>query len=421
MIIPTHSKRTPPPPQQGTFSLRLTPAGPLLAVFAASLLLIACPSPGGGETTNPSVTPVTAPKTYTTTVSGTVTASPPGESSSINLPGAKVSALTTPPSPANKPTTAGPDGRFTLEVKHPGTFQLKVENTCYDPFTSAPVSASADGSHNAGAISLTLKPEPTGTARYSITQKSPGSYKLTVKECVRAIGNNEFSAVGTIITNVAAAEGVAFADRNKMITELALPSTLRSIGEKGFSDHGDMSGTFTIPRNVETLAKEAFRNLGSATAVPTVVFETGSKLTTIGDSGFLQSSLNNFTFPENLETIEAFAFFKARFSFSADFSHSGTLIIPSKVSKIGNRAFRGATGITAVDIRSDRLARPAGATTNLPLGNNLFENVTGITEITLPQAVYEDYTKAQLQGFFGSSFTNYRKPNGTAYDFAAKL
>ena len=196
-------------------------------------------------------------------------------------------------------------------MKHPGTFRLKVENTCYDPFTGAAVTASADGSHNTGAISLTLKTEPTGTARYSITQKSPGSYKLTVKECVREIGTREFGATGTIITNAAAAEGVASVDRNKMITEIALPSTLRSIGEKSFRGHGDLSGILTIPRNVETLAKEALRALGSTTAIPTVVFETGSKLTTIGDSGFLQSSLNNFTLPENLETIEAFAFFSA--------------------------------------------------------------------------------------------------------------
>ena len=39
---------------QKTFNRRLTPAGPLLAVFAASLLLTACPSPDGGTDTNPS-------------------------------------------------------------------------------------------------------------------------------------------------------------------------------------------------------------------------------------------------------------------------------------------------------------------------------------------------------------------------------
>ena len=356
------------------------------------MLLTACPSPsggGGGSTT------------YTTTVSGTVTASAPGETSSIDLPGATVSALTTPPNPANRPVTSRPDGGFSLQVKHPGTFKLKVDNACYEPFTSAAVSASTDGSHNAGAISLTLKPEPTGTDRYSITQKAPGSYKLTVN-CARTIGNNEFISTGTIITAAAAAEGVASTDKNNMITEIALPSTLTSIGEAGLRGHNSVSGTLTIPRNVATLANEAFRNTGSAAAVPTVVFETGSKLTTIGDSGFMQSFLNNFTFPENLETIEALAFFQTQFSFNADFSPSGTLIIPAKVSKIGGQAFMRITGITAVDIRSDRLAKPAGATANFPLGNNLFQSVTGITEIKLPAEVYDSYNATERSNIFGT-------------------
>ena len=77
-------------------------------------------------------------------------------------------------------------------------------------------------------------------------------------------------------------------------------------------------------------------------------------------------------------------------------------------------------GITTVDIRSNRLAKPTGATANFPLGNDLFQNVTDITEIKLPQAVYDSYSKAQLQTVFGSAFTNYRRPDGTAYDFAAK-
>ena len=43
-MISINSKRT-PPPHQGTFNHRLTQAGLLLAVFAASLSLTACPSP----------------------------------------------------------------------------------------------------------------------------------------------------------------------------------------------------------------------------------------------------------------------------------------------------------------------------------------------------------------------------------------
>ena len=233
------------------------------------------------------------------------------------------------------------------------------------------------------------------------------------------IGNNEFASNGSIITAVTNAEGLASADRNQIITEIALPSTLKSIGEYGLALHFGMSGTLTIPRNVETIGKEAFRNSGSNNSV-TFVFETGSRLTTIGERGFMQSSLKDFTLPENLETIENAAFFQTQFSFRADFSPSGTLIIPAKVSKIGTLAFAQIIGITAVDIRSNRLAKPSGATANFPLANNLFRNVTGITEIKLPAEVYDSCTKAELQAIFGTAFTNYRRPDGTAYDFAAK-
>ena len=59
MIISINSKRT-PPPHRGTFNHRLRHTGALLAVFATSLMLISCPSPGGGDT-NPSGGGTTAP------------------------------------------------------------------------------------------------------------------------------------------------------------------------------------------------------------------------------------------------------------------------------------------------------------------------------------------------------------------------
>ena len=82
-------------------------------------------------------------------------------------------------------------------MKHSVSFQIKVGNTCSEPFTSAAVTATADGSHNAGALRLTLKPEPTGTARYSITSRTAGAFrvfKLTVNNCVREIGTTSSAA-----------------------------------------------------------------------------------------------------------------------------------------------------------------------------------------------------------------------------------
>ena len=291
-------------------------------------------------------------------------------------------------------------------MRHAGSFRLKVDNTCSEPFTSDAVTASADGTHNAGALRLTLKPEPTGTARYSITPRTAGGFKLTVNNCVREIGNGEFSSSGTIIAAKATAEGT---NRFNMITEIDLPSTLTKIDTNGFAIHSAISGTLTIPRNVATIGSGAFR--GNATSsVYTVSFAAGSKLKSIGSNVFQLNNLRDFRLLENLATIDATAFTGAQFSFSTGFSPAGTLIIPAKVSKIGDRAFArgssGSSGITTVDIRSDRLAKPAGATANFPLGNNLFQNVTGITEIKLPQTVYDSYTAAERTAIFGTITLN---------------
>ena len=317
-----------------------------------------------------------------------------------------VSAVTTPADPANKPTTAGPDGAFTLQVKHAGSFRLKVEHPCSEPFAGTAVTASADGAHNAGALRLTLKSEPAGTARYSFTPRTAGGFKLTVNNCVREIGNNEFNANSTIIRSKASAEGT---NRFNIITEIDLPPTLTKIDTNGLAIHNSISETLNIPRNVETIAGEAFRG-NAISGVYIVSFAAGSKLKSIGSNAFQLNPLKDFRLPENLETIGSSAFYDVTFSFSTGFSPAGTLIIPAKVSKIGDRAFArgssGSSGITTVDIRSDRLAKPAGATANFPLGNNLFQNVTGITEIKLPQTVYDSYTAAERTAIFGTITLN---------------
>ena len=282
-----------------------------------------------------------------------------------------------------------------------------MEHPCSEPFTSAAVTASADGAHKAGALRLTLKSEPAGTARYSITPRTAGGFKLTVNNCVREIGINEFNANSTIIRGKATAEGVS---RFSLLTEIDLPSTLRQIGRNSLSLHISMSETLNIPRNVETIGNQAFN--GNAGSSPyTVAFETGSKLKSIGDGGFRLNKLKDFRLPENLETIALSAFYDAIFSFSPGFSPAGTLIIPAKAAKIGGSAFAqgssGGIGITTVDIRSRQLAKPAGAlAADFPLQPNLFQNVTGITSITLPAEVHNSYTPAERSAIFGSITLN---------------
>ena len=452
MTFYAKNKRTPPPPRRGTVHSRLRLIGLLLATAAIALLLAGCPPPGGGDTTPTTggsgggggtagkpggegggtkppgtTTPppggeVSKPAVFTTTVTGSVQ----DKTFGTGLPGVKVSALTVLVNPENKPAASDSDGNFTLQVKHSGTFKLALENTaCYEDLTTADISASADGSHDAGAIGLTAKPEPTGANRYTFTPKGPAAakkFKLTVN-CVREISNNEFNPTGTIIRNKAFAEGVitaaastASADIGKlrgMITEISLPPTLTKVGNNAFDRHILMSGTLTIPRNVETIGNSAFEGLGfNSSTKPIVDFESSARLKTIGDSAFQVSRLRDFSLPENLETIGQWAFSGAGFDFSS--TVTPTLIIPAKVSKIGNEAFGVLTasdnGIRVVEIRSNALAKPPGASAPFPLGNDLFKNVTRITEIILPQAVHGSYTAAERTTIFGSGNISKLKP-----------
>ena len=388
----------------------------------------AAPRPGGDGGGG-----VSKPAVFTTTVTGSVQ----DKAFGTGLSGVRVSALTVPVNPENKPAVSDADGSFTLQVKHSGRFKLVSESTaCCEGVTTADISASADGSYDAGAIGLTAKPEPTGAARCTFTPKDPAAdkkFKLTVN-CVREIIPSEFSAFGgiisgTIIMTKARDEGLTTdAQARSMITEISLPPTLTAIGNDAFSYHKGVSGILNVPRNVETVGNGAFMFLGGAAVTSaaggvSVKFENGSRLKNLGDTAFQLSVLRDFVLPENVESIGQSTFGNAGFRYSS--TGPKIFTIPAKVSKIGNDAFGAiishTSGITDFEIRSDALAKPVGGSAPFPLGNDLFSNVSGIAKVTLPQAVYDSYSKAELQAIFGSGFSNYRRPDGRAYDFAAKL
>ena len=413
-----------------------------------ALLMTGCPSPGGGDTTPTggsgggtagkpggegggtkppggggakppgTTTPppgggVSQPAVFTTTVTGSIQDKAFGS----GLSGVKVSALITPVNSENKPAVSDSDGKFTLQVKHSGTFKLAMESTCYNSFTTADISASADGSHDAGAIGLTAKPEPTGAARYTFTPKGPAAdkkFKLTVN-CVREISNDEFNGVIAtgIIRAKAADEGLTIAaDARTMVTEISLPRTLTKIGDRGLLGH-NLIPALTIPNNVETIGNNAFSSFGASIIPPGVIisFESSSRLRSVGDNAFGGSRLRDFSLPENLETIGQRAFHIADFRFSPTVPK--TIIIPANAAKIGNEAFAALSahvlGITEVEILSEKLAKTGSGP--FPLGNNLFQNASsGITEIRLPQAVFDSYTATELSAIFGTALTPLLKP-----------
>ena len=284
-----------------------------------------------------------------------------------------------------------------------------MESTCCDTLTTNAFTEPADGSRDAGALRLTLKPEPAGTARYSITPRAAGGFKLTVNNCVREIGNNEFAATGTIISAKARTEIV---NPRLLITEISLPPTLTKVGNDGLARHTKLSEPLTIPRNVTVVGNKAFKDVGNAsTTRPTFSLAADSKLKSIGSQAFENVHLHDFILPGTLETIGRLAFSGVIF---VSTSSDEILVIPAKVSKIGERAFAFIRGITTVDIRSMQLKKPDGAApADFPLQPNLFQSsgftgmigsttITGITEIKLPADVYKSYNATQRSAIFGT-------------------
>ena len=380
--------------------------------------MAACPSPSGGGGGS---------QTYTATVTGTVQ-----DNAGAKLPGATVSASTTPP----VTTTSGLDGAFSLQVNAGSSaFTLTVAKTCYGAPSTKSITLSGNGPLDTGAttLSLTLLPTTAGNDdRYTFTQKPDGSYKLTVN-CVTEIPASTFSTVGAqgvgltrspILQRLARQSGKSISE---VLTEIELPPTLKTIGSSAFYENKAVTGNLTIPRSVETIGGFAFVRLGSnnltgtssgniaSSRLPVITFETGSKLTSIGQRAFASSgSKAALVLPEGLTTIEAQAF-KQFITPAAD------LVIPRNVSSIGERAFSAFKGINdGVTIRSANLAKVG---TTSPLGDNLF-SVPGsgtdprnsiITTIKLPAAVYTSYTAAERTAIFGSEVTAYQDLEGNAH------
>ena len=344
------------------------------------------------------------------------------DSSGAPLPGATVSASTTPP----VTTKTGSDGTFSLQVTHAGSsvFTLTLEKGCYTAVKS--IILTSNSPYDTGVTTLTLTPLPTTAAdddRYTFTQKPDGTYKLTVN-CVTAIPANEFSAstvsTSPILQRLVASSGKAITE---VLTEIELPPTLKTIGNFAFIRNEGVTGDLIIPRNVETIGRQAFQQVGlgnvqssrsiASSRAPAIAFESGSKLRTIGQSAFEYSGskVPLLTLPDGLETIgvDAFRYFVVPPS---------PLVIPGSVRKIGNEAFRSASGITGVTIRSTNLTKDAAAPrlgTNLfgessPGGGGAGTRLSTITTIKLPFTVYNSYSSAERTAIFGSEITT--TPNG---------
>ena len=208
--------------------------------------------------------------------------------------------------------------------------------------------------------------------------------------------NNKISGTLVIPNKVSYVNQYAF-DKN-LIEEIVFDSQsqLTSIGMAAFRNN-KLSGTLIIPNSVETIDNSAF--VGNAAQnsnqIETLLFESGSKLTTIASTAFEYNNLTGtLNIPASVRTISVNAFRRNQLT-SVLFESgsqlvtlggfnenkiSGTITIPASVETIGNNAFSGTASGTSNQITTI-IYEPSSKLKTISGRAFAYNNLIGYTEI----------------------------------------
>ncbi len=128
-------------------------------------------------------------------------------------------------------------------------------------------------------------------------------------------------------------------ETNVQIPGLVNDKPIVEIGALAFYQNTTVQSVI-IPSSVVIINEEAFAFTSS---LASVIFESGSQLTTIGSNAFREAVLTSIELPDTLITIGVSAFGYNRFT---------TLILPNSVTTIGNYAFQQSITLTKIIIPS---------------------------------------------------------------------
>ncbi|MBR4269732.1 MAG: leucine-rich repeat domain-containing protein [Prevotella sp.] len=257
---------------------------------------------------------------------------------------------------------------------------------------------------------------------------------VTLPNSVTSIGNNAFSGCSgltsvTIPTSVTSIDYSAF-EGCSGLTSITIPNSVTSIGNNAFSGCSGLTSV-TIPNSVTSIGNNAFYGCSGLTSIKVAngnniydsrndcnaVIETASNtiiigckttiiptsVTSIGNNAFYGcSGLTSITIPNSVTSIGNIAFYECSGLTSIKVANGNniydsrndcnaviettsntiiigckTTIIPNSVTRIGNNAFRGCSGLTSVTI-------PNSVTS---IGNNAFSGCSGLTSITIGNSV----------------------------------
>ena len=169
---------------------------------------------------------------------------------------------------------------------------------------------------------------------------------IEIPSTVTSIGTNAFTGTAWLANQVNAGQVVIInniiVDVSAASGDFVIPNTMTSIPANLFKNNTNIT-SITIPASVISIGANAF---DGCTNLTSVIFEDGSKLTTINNYAFANcTNLTSFTIPDTVTYIGTSAF--------ENCSNITTMHIPAKVSSIGNNAFGNMTSLTGFTVDSE--------------------------------------------------------------------
>ena len=316
-----------------------------------------------------------------------------------------------------------------------------------------------------GCTSMTSLSFPIGSQLTTVSVTGPGVFagsalsSLTGPKQVldafgvdagsgKTVGGKEYVTV-TLLQTIISGDGVltqekvqeAIQDGSNAVDVII--TGFVSIAVDAFKYSNNISGSITIPNSVTSIGNSAFYECSSLTSV---IFESGSKLSTIGSDAFYKSGLTSITLPSTVTSIGERAFYQCTSMSSVSYESgsnlktigdsafynsglSGSIAIPASVESIGDTSFFSCSGLNSISFEtgsqvvsigygafsfsglSGSIAFPASLTTidasftncpsltsvSFPLGSQLnsvgageFEG-TGLSSLTGPKQVLDAF------------------------------